>query len=199
MQKVRGFAAILVLALMMCFSILPVTAHASEAPQQVSSGSYEAIRARIREINDAYDLYEPMSEEDAKFIQTYASSMSTVQTRGSSGFNWTKSADGTTVNVSGNVYHNGTFSYTWGANMSVSTTSGSTPRSMVAKVRCVGYGVSGSGYGKIYDRTLSRTWTNTRSFFYGPSASYSAVSAVYTVDAWVDVTTSGGSFFTVNG
>ena len=194
----------LLAAVLTAFCLLmgsPLPAHAKSATSNNSSMlSEQQIASRLQEINERYDLFEPMSDEDAAFVQQYASPVNAPATRGSSSFSWTKSGGGTQVTVSGNVYHNGTLNYTWGANMDVATVSGSTPRTMVAKVHCTAYGILGDNlYGKIYDRTVSRTYSNTRSFHYAPAVSYSGVAAAYTVNASVDVTTANGSFFTVTG
>ena len=195
---------ILLVAALAAFCFLagsPLPAHAeSTASSDSNALSDQQIASRLQEIDERYDLFEPMSDEDAAFVQQYASSVNDPATRGSSSFSWTESGGGTQVTVTGNVYHNGTLNYTWGANMDVATISGSTPRTMVAKVHCTAYGILGDSlYGKIYDRTVSRTYSNTRSFHYAPAVSYSGVAAVYTVNASVDVTTANGSFFTVTG
>ncbi|MDO4429629.1 MAG: hypothetical protein Q4B91_09105 [Atopobiaceae bacterium] len=184
-----------------CLLLTPLAARAKTCDSPATPTYTDAqIADRLQEINERYDLYEPMSAEDAAFVQEYATPVGSPATRGSSSFSWTKSGGGTQVTVTGNVYHNGTLSYTWGANMDVATISGPTPRSMVARVQCTAYGVLGDNlYGKIYDRTVSRTYSNTRSFHYAPAVNYSGVAAVYSVNASVDVTTSNGSFFTVTG
>lgn len=167
---------------------------------QSSEMTQKDISKRINDICNRYDLYEPMSPEDAEFIRTYAMPANEQPTRASKSFSWANNGGGTRVTANGTVYHNGSLNYTWGMNMTVKTVNGATPQKMVASVTCTSFGVVGSdGFGKIYERTLRKTVNNTRTFTYAPAASYSGVGVVYTVNAQVDVTVNGSHFFTVTG
>ena len=177
----------------------PAIAHETPSIQGSVMGRGD-IQSKINEICRKYDLYEPMSPEDAEFIKTYANPLNAKTSRGSKAFNWSNSGGGTRVTANGNVYHNGSFNYTWGMNMTVRTVNGATPQKMVASVTCTSFGPFGSGgYGKIYERTLRKVVNNTRTFTYSPAASYSGVGVAYTVNAQVDVTVNGNHSFTVTG
>ena len=189
-----------------CMVLPPSHAWASEFPEN-DNLSEKQIADRFREINETYDVGEVFSDSDADFVLRYgnrigvpeedSSSSAAPQPRGS--FSFSGSGYGTTVSVSGTIYHNGTFNYTYGANATISKTAGGTPQSMTFTVHCTAYGVVGNdGIGKIYDNGVSVTRTNTNSFYASPSRTYSGVMITYVVECWVDVTTSDGHFFTAH-
>mgnify|MGYP004692059681 CR=1 FL=1 len=186
------------LALVACLWAMPSTAFASDYPRN-DNLSEQLIRDRFSQINSSYAIGEEFTAEDADFVLRYGVTANTPSLLDSRSFTMSGSGYGTTVNVSGNVYHNGTFSYSYGANAWVNKTYGPTPRSMTLTVHCTSYGVVGSGgIGIIYNDSVSYTGSNTNSFNASPSRTYSGVMTSYIVETWVDVTTSSGNFFTIH-
>ena len=180
--------------------ILPGRAMASDFPENDNLTS-EQITERFREINASYEIGEAFSDSDADFVERYAtpSNEPVIQTRGSSSFSKSGSKSGTTVKISGSIYHEGTFNYKYGANVTVKTTGGSTPQKMKFTVHCTAYGLVGSGgIAIVYNDGVSHTVKNTRSFTASPSRTYTAVTSFHVVECWLDVTTANGSFFTIS-
>lgn len=185
-------------AFIACLWAMPSSAFASDYPQN-DNLSEQQIKDRFSQINSSYAVGEEFSAEDTDFVLRYGISAKTPSLLDSRGFTMSGSGYGTTVSVSGNVYHNGTFNYTYGANAWVNKTYGGTPRAMTLTVHCTSYGVVGSGgVGIIYNDSVSYTGSYTNSFSASPSRTYSGVMTTYIVEVWVDVTTSTGNFFTVH-
>lgn len=170
--------------------------------------SQAQITQRLMEIDSSYDVGEPFSAEDAAFVLAYASRADDVESsgadsnspRGSHTFTVSGTKYGTTVTASGNLYHNGvTPSYTYGGNVTIRTTAGSTPKRLKLTVHCTSYGIVGeNGFGKIYDGQVSASKKNAKTFKASPKRTYSGFMNLYSVYGWVDVTTSNGNFFTIS-
>ena len=111
---------------LMCLLFTPNYALASEFPENENLTEAE-IQERFREIRTSYEVGEEFSASDANFVLQYATNPNAQLARGSSSFSKTKTSNGTTVTMSGTIYHNGTLNYTYGANATI-TASGSTPK-----------------------------------------------------------------------
>ena len=195
LPKIAALFAILLLGISIAL-FAPNLAFASEFPENDGLTEQE-VRERFREIRTSYDVGEEFSASDADFVLRYAVDPSKPAARGSSAFQKTGSLGGTSATMSGTLYHNGTFSYTYGANATISV-SGPTPKNLVFTVHCTSYGVVGSGgVGIIYDGEVSATKSNSSYFQANPSRTYSGVMTLYSVECVLDVTTSRGSFLTV--
>lgn len=191
------FTAALLLALAICLSAL--------APQPVSarednSLSLEQISAQLIEISTSYQVGDVLSDEDAAFVKAHALSANdaNLQPRGSASVYETRTAYGTSARLSGTVWHNGSFNYNFGGNLTGTITSGATPRSMTVTVFCQSYGIVGSSTVLTYSDSVSQTSQNSRSVSMSKSKNYSGVAALYMINSQLDVTTSSGNGFTIN-
>lgn len=174
-------------------------AHASQFPENDNLSDI-AIKDRFHQINTGYEVGEEFSASDADFVNRYAQKPDSPMPLATQNFSVSgRSPDGTTVSAYGNLYHNGTISYSYGGNVTVNKTAGSTPRSMTLTVHCTSYGIVGSGgVGIIYNDGVSHTANWVNSFYASPSRTYAGVMTAYSVEGWIDVTTASGNFFTIH-
>ena len=195
---VRVFFVALLFATASCFALSSL-AWASDFPENDNLSSSE-ISERFHSINATYQVGEEFNDSDADFVLRYGKKPSSIALYGSDQFNISGSGSGTTVKASGTLYHNGTFQYTYGGNVTITKTAGPTPKKLTLTVHCTSYGVVGSGgVGIIYNDGVSASKSNASTFVASPSRTYTGYMTVYSVEAWVDVTTSSGNFFTVHG
>ncbi len=148
-------------------------------------------------ISSKYEVGDALSPEDANLVKQ-ASVAAQNASRESKGVNETRTAYGTTALMYGSVWHNGTFNYNFGGNLTGKITAGSTPRSMTLTVRCQSYGLVGGSTVLTYDDSVSQTSSNSKSVSMSKSKNYSGVAAVYIINTSLDVTTANGQGFTVN-
>lgn len=196
----------LVLTVILCalgtFLAIPLTPTEAKAATCLYQGSNNAeIAERMREIGDKYEVGDILDEADAEYVTEHFSFSTQPQPRQSWSFTKTGSAYGTSVLVSGDIFNNGSFSYSWGGKLTATKTAGGTPRRMVGNIRCEAYGLMGSDgvLGKIYDQTITSSVSNSNLLSMNQSRTFTGVAAVQYMSAWVDVTTSGGQVFTIQG
>lgn len=188
-----GIAAILLVAA----AFQPIQCWAATYPENEGLTEQE-VQDRFREINSTYDIGEAFNASDAEFVLTYGINPDSPSTRDSKYFHTSGTGSGTTVQASGTLYHNGTFNYTYGGNITISKSNGPTPRNLKLTVHCTAYGPVGSGgVGIIYNDGVSTSEANSAYFSASPSRTYSGVMTVYSLEAWVDVTTASGNMFTI--
>ena len=153
---------------------------------------------RLRAINDRYEVGEPFSAEDAVYVLNYSTKPNDPVPYDSHNVSMSGGLYGTNVTVTGSVYHNGTFTYTYGGTLVAKKTSGATPKKFVSSIRCTSYGIAGSGgVIKIYDDKVSASKLNSNSFTANLSESYVGYMFSYALDPSVVVTTSSGDVFTI--
>lgn len=202
-------SALLGLLLALCGLIATQNAWADEAgfPQNENL-TQEEIQQRFHKINESYAVGEALNDADADFVLHYGQSCIPFSEeiapplKASSNFSISGSYCGTSVTASGTLYHDGFLNYTWGGNVNVRKTSGPTPQSMRLILRCTAYGPKASTdlneIFKLYEEDISYTGYNKDAYSASPSRSYSGYTLMYRIDAFVDVTTASGSFFTVS-
>ncbi|MDR3315084.1 MAG: hypothetical protein LBS98_01155 [Coriobacteriales bacterium] len=155
----------------------------------------QEVKARFDTINSTYEADEPFYGSDADFVLRYGINPNTPQLFAASSFSKTVTQFGTTVNYSGTIFHNGTFSYTYGGNVTAQRTAGLTPQYMIAYVHCTAYGVLGSGGAIIiHDGTVSHAVNNANTLSMNKSRDYAGVMVVFYLSTYCDVTTSQGGF-----
>lgn len=80
------------------------------------------IDARFQRIGQTYSPGEELSEQDAAFVKQYAMHSEDAThpvnraTNGSTNVNSSRTMYGVSANLSGRVWHSGTFAYQWGGN-----------------------------------------------------------------------------------
>lgn len=165
--------------------------------------SYE-IDLRFQQIEEKYTVGEELSEEDANFVNQYAIrpqselEIALQATGGSKKVNASRTKYGVTAALTGNVWHNGTGTYQWGATLTGKITSGATPKKMKVSAKVQAFGPTGSnGLSLTYTKTLSTTTKNSRTVQMSKSDSYAGLIVAYYVTSQLDVTTASGSEFTV--
>ena len=102
------------------------------------------MAARMREIGNRYEVGDILSEDDARFVRDHLRLSTQPQPRESWTFTKTGSGYGTTVVASGDVFNNGTLSYTWGGKLTATKTAGGTPQRLTGNIRCEAYGLMGT-------------------------------------------------------
>lgn len=181
-----------------CLSIAVGNAYASEYEKTVMTKTQ--VNEKFAEFVDKYDEGDILSEEDAQFVSRYENGDITILEPLMSGsFNRSGSQYGTSVNYWGTVWHNGVITYNFGGNVGATVTSGATPRSMTAIVTCQSFGAIAGGYVIVYEGSVDHTVTYSRNLNMNKSANYTGLAAVQYVTARLDVVTSGGQAFTVQG
>lgn len=162
------------------------------------------IDARFQRIGQTYSPGEELSEQDAAFVKQYAMHSEDAThpvnraTNGSTNVNSSRTMYGVSANLSGRVWHSGTFAYQWGATLTGKITSGSTPKRMTVSAKVQAFGATkSSGLSLAYTHTLSNTSYNSRTVQMSKSDSYAGLVVAYYVTSQLDVTTSSGSSFTV--
>lgn len=148
-------------------------------------------------ISSKYEVGDVLTPEDAELVRQASAASQNVR-RDSKSVNETRTAYGTTALMCGNVWHNGTFNYNFGGNLTGKITAGSTPKSMTLTVRCQSYGLVGGSTVLTYDDSVSQTSSNSKSVSMNKSKDYSGVAAIYIINTSLDVTTANGQGFTVN-
>lgn len=171
------------------------------------------IQKKINDINESYEVGEPFSAEDSAFILAHTEPVQNEENSGmalastqTSSFDVTKTKYSTGVRAKGSIYHTDGkfelthFSYTYGGNVSVSKTSGKTPKKIVVKIACVAYGAMGSDglIGKVYDDCVKSSKANASSFKVSLSKDYQAVAVTRNVSCTVKIRTASGDVFTIS-
>lgn len=195
-RAIGGFRFSILVAVLALSATLLIGGVAYADPIQVYSD--EEIAQRFHEINSSYEVGEPFDSEDATFVLTYGKKPDDPVPYGSHNVSMSGGLYGTNVKVTGSVYHNGTFTYTYGGTLVATKTSGATPKKYVTTIGCIAYGVIGeSGIGKIYDGSVSASKQNSNSFTASISKTYNGYMLTYTLEPYVVVTTSSGDVFTI--
>ncbi len=190
----------LFVATLLLIPVFPVDAEAQEGFTDTE------IIKEIERIANSYDLYEPLKEKDAKFIEKYADMPTQSDAVGINGYN-SISFDETKYNTSGTVgvwitgmcwADIGIINNSFGGNFNTYVIlGGSRVDKIVNTVRHTAFGLIGSGgIGKVYDGSITNTCyssvcTTNSSKSYVASVAYS-----YT---WVSATVyyDNGSILTV--
>ncbi|MDT0150344.1 hypothetical protein Q9R38_27875 [Priestia aryabhattai] len=159
----------------MIVSALPAVSHAEENVEV----DIDPVTERIIEINEKYDIGEPFSDEDAKFIlentesveQNEPGKMSTKVIIGSGkrNFDVPKTFEGLGVNIKGSLYANvnNPLNNRYSAQFTAKVTKGKSTK-LVASLSHTAYGLLGDKkVGKIYSRTMTQSGTKTVSFSNG--------------------------------
>lgn len=160
--------------------------------------SKEQIAARFDEIRNCYSSGDELSEADAEFVSKYATSQQ-IATRGIGGnstFYMTASTVDAYVIAQGYAYHNGTISYTYGADVSVTKQSGGTPQWMEFSVTCDSYGVGQNGNTTFNgSHTCSHHVDGLNSFYANLSDGYNAYTVYWNLTLRLTGTSAGGNYF----
>lgn len=180
------FSGLLFLAFSMT---VPVTSYAAEFD----------VDSRFQEIAQKYEEGEVLSAEDAEFVEANAEKLASVRELAiaplSGSINKSFTQYGVTAVLSGNIWHEGVLTYSWGGNLTGTITIGSTPQSMRVYATVMAFGVGGDGSVSLgYSNTLSNTSSNSKSVSMNKSGSYSGVFVFYYVVGGLEVNTSSGSF-----
>lgn len=170
----------------------------------------DEIVKRMEHIADSYELYEPLSEEDAKFIAQYANQSVQNHEIGIQGsttvpFDKTKYNSGRTVGlwIKGTIWAKiGVINNSYGGKYNSYVVKGSSRAYKITNtIRHTAYGLVGSGgVGKVYDGSIKNTCNKSgivscstdSSKAYTASVAYASTWATSTV--WYD----NGSTLTVN-
>ena len=99
--------------------------------------------------------------------------------------------------MTGTVWHNGTYNYNYGGNLTGRVTKGGTPQKMEITVRCQAYGLVGKSTILTYDDSVSHASYNSKTVTMNKSQNYSGVSLFYIINTTLDVTCEGGEGFTI--
>lgn len=171
------------------FAYTPISAYAEDLTK-------DQITERIKYIQDSYGIGEVLSDEDARFMETYAFN----RTRNTSIVNGSKYHNGHTYSISGNKYLNpsndstGTYGGTIQAGCSTSTSS-----VITLKMHVVVYALTGASYTPVHDNTVPRSGYNRQWFtsdFYG---SYAGAFSLGSQTVWAEITIPDGQTIVVNG
>lgn len=146
------------------------------------------IREKLDEINSRYEVGEKFSEEDANFVKEHISSLAESSVPSSSSGNnviqpmahHTFSGSLGVVGGFGYVKDNlGATSGTFEGYINVQTSDLSKQSSLGVSVNVTMYGVIGTdGFGKIFDRTYSKSDTNSNYVAMNFADGYSGIAAV---------------------
>ena len=155
----------------------------------------QAITERFNEIQLAYAPGDPLTPEDEAFVKQYATSQNR-SARGTQTFYMTASTVDAYVVAQGNAYHNGTFSYTYGANAQIANQSGGTPRWMDLTVRCDCFGVGQNGSTTFQgSHSCSASTSYQNSFYASPSDAYQGVTAYWNLTLILTGSSAQGNYF----
>lgn len=191
-------AALLAIAAVACFLALGPFSTVARAGEQ-GQLTQEQIRDRFIEIGSEYAPGDKLSDDDAAFVWRYTTHDDGVRVlRTSANVNVSGSGYGTSVSLKGTTWHNGTFNYNFGGNLTGTVTAGPVPKKMTVTVYCQSYGIVGSSTVLLYSDSVSHTSYNSKTVKMNKSKNYSGVAAFYAINAQIDVTTAAGSGFTVN-
>lgn len=194
----RAISTFIVCFSMALFSLGGALANVARADSS-DELTVEEISARLQQIGKSYEVGEVLSEDDADFVWKYGiNPASKPVTRGSTTINEQSTQYGTTATLTGTVWHDGTFNYNFGGNVTGRVISGPTPQSMTVTVSCQSYGLVGSSTVLTYSDNVSQTSYNSTSVSMNKSKNYSGVAAIYVINTQLDVTTASGNGFTIN-
>lgn len=181
----------LVLSLCCAFTTVPAVASSTDTL------SDEEIQARFEEIAAIYTVGDVLSEEDAEFMLTYGSTQSGARTTATVDETVTKY--GTTVTLTGTVWHTGFLSYNYGGDLTAQVTSGSTPQEMTLTISCQAFSLNSEELlSVVYSGEVSHSVTDSKTLNMDKSNNYYGYTLIYVLDTQLDVTTASGDGFTVN-
>lgn len=155
----------------------------------------------------SYEVDDILTNEDSEFVRNYLikdkllnplhdTVIGSFRTTGN--VNESDSQFGTSVTLTGTVWHTGTFNYNFGGRLNGYVTAGPVPKNMTITVYCMAWGLEGSQLGLAYKDQVSHTVYNSKSIYMNKSKNYTGISAVHSINTSLDVTTASGAGFTVN-
>jgi hypothetical protein len=127
MKKLFVCAATAVLLLSLLVGVSTASASDSSSPGVNQKLSAKQIEKRFAEINSSYQLGEPLSDEDAEFVRTYATPAASggVSPMATQNFNRSGSGYGVSASFYGSVFSNiGLLSCSFGGNVTCTILSG---------------------------------------------------------------------------
>ena len=165
------------------------------------------ISTEYKRIFQSYEVGDILADEDSEFVKTYLIKDQLLNPlydvvsgadRTTGDVNETDSQFGTSVSLTGTVWHTGTFNYNFGGRLNGYVTSGPVPKNMTITVSCMAWGLEGTQLGLAYKDQVSHTVYNSKSIYMNKSKNYTGVTAVHSINTSLDVTTASGEGFTVN-
>src|SRR5690554_4007393 len=179
----------------------------NEINYEVNKNLYQdQIHERFEEINSSYVVNEPFSKEDSEFIRAYASlydtksDIPTVQNiDGSEYFNKYKASNGLQVRFHGTLYSNtkiNSLNHSYRGNVTAYVIGTTKAQNIKLTVTNVDYGlVGGSGFGIVYNGSISDNEDDTSSYSMDRTIEYSGMLVSYTyTNAYALFKTPSGSF-----
>lgn len=195
LKDTLAFIALIAVSLLLLGAPPIEVVHAETASELTA----REINERLQQIGESYEVGEALNEEDADFVWEYGVIPdSQPVTRTSASINEQSTQYGTTATLTGTVWHDGTFNYNFGGNVTGRVISGPTPQSMTVTVSCQSYGLVGSSTVLTYSDNVSQTSYNSTVVNMNKSKNYSGVAAIYVINTQLDVTTASGDGFTIN-
>lgn len=175
-------------------STQPIIAHA-KTNGDLSS---EAIANRFEEIRNRYAIGDCLSESDSAFVSKYATSQNIVSRGigGNSSFYFTASTVDAYATAQGYAYHNGTLSYTYGADVTVSNQTGGIPSWMKFEVVCDSYGVGQNGATTFEgSHSCSHSVNAQNSFYANLQDGYSGYTVYWNLTLKLSGSSASGNYF----
>lgn len=199
MKKMKVFTSVLcIIALIMGSSISSLAISEKKLTQ-------EEIAEKFEIINASYEIGEPFSKEDAKFVKKYAKAVDnntsqtddvTIKGMKEWEFDASKTALGVKANCEGMMWSDiNIINHSYGGDFTTTITSGGPVNSITNKISLTAYGVIGSsGIGLVYSGSLSSTGNNVSSWRIDEDETYTAAAAYIVISAKTTIATDDGSF-----
>jgi hypothetical protein len=200
MKKLFVCAATAVLLLSLLVGVSTASASDSSSPGVNQKLSAKQIEKRFAEINSSYQLGEPLSDEDAEFVRTYATPAASggVSPMATQNFNRSGSGYGVSASFYGSVFSNiGLLSCSFGGNVTCTILSGYLQwQGSELHITQTTYGVIGSGgIGIVYNGEIVGPMQHVSPYGMNQSRTYHAILPVYGyTHAYCVIQTQSGSF-----
>lgn len=175
-----------------------IHAYADESAKVSIQQAHDSIAQRFEQIRSTYSPGEVLSPDDELFVLSHATSQHIRPDGlgGNASFNFNAYGSDVSVNASGYAYHNGTFNYTYGADVSVSRIYGGTPRWMEFAVTCDAYGVGQNGATTFQgSHSCKHSVSNQDSFYANLVDGYSGITAYWNLTLRLSGSSASGNYF----